>query len=345
MRRRQRRLRSWLRRERMTVAMALAEKTHHTAPRRPKMARAGKEGHEEYDAPRRQKPPPPHPELFSLYEEEPGGVRPGSVTDPVPQERVQRHSVEHRIEACPFVQILGAPVPQGSDQLVEAFRHVDLLTPGQVIEVPMISSSSRRSRRVRTVPQTAEQLVEVPTDPGDALAVLASKVISRRELRGVLSRQGSTESGAELIVDVPGPRGGLQGFRSRQNSTASDVEQIVDIPARNRGLQGFRPGQNSTAFGGAEQFRVVEVFTVYAQDRFLLLHPLTHRVLWMRFLQVFFALFTVREKVRGWVRTRGRNLPQSRAHPRGVLMARPRCPRRTSRSQFRSLRWRRTATC
>ena len=32
MRRRQRRLRSWLRHERMTVAMTLAEMTHHTAP-------------------------------------------------------------------------------------------------------------------------------------------------------------------------------------------------------------------------------------------------------------------------------------------------------------------------
>ena len=32
-RRRERRLRSWLRHERMTVAMALAEVTHHTAPR------------------------------------------------------------------------------------------------------------------------------------------------------------------------------------------------------------------------------------------------------------------------------------------------------------------------
>ena len=62
-------------------------------------------------------PSTPQPELFSLYEEEPGGVRPGSVTDPAPQERVERHVVEYRIEACPFVQILDAPVPQGGNQL------------------------------------------------------------------------------------------------------------------------------------------------------------------------------------------------------------------------------------
>ena len=39
-RRRERRLRSMLRHERMTVAMALAGMTHHSAPRRPTMARA-----------------------------------------------------------------------------------------------------------------------------------------------------------------------------------------------------------------------------------------------------------------------------------------------------------------
>ena len=50
MRRRQRRLRSRLRHERMTVATTLAEMTHHIAPRGPKMARVG-EGveHEQHD--------------------------------------------------------------------------------------------------------------------------------------------------------------------------------------------------------------------------------------------------------------------------------------------------------
>ena len=82
MRRRQRRLRSWLRHERMTVAMALAEMTHHTAPRGPTMARVG-EGveHEQLDGLRAQKPPLP-------------GVRPGSLFDPGPQrsDRTVRHS-------------------------------------------------------------------------------------------------------------------------------------------------------------------------------------------------------------------------------------------------------------
>ena len=81
-RRRQRRLRSWLRHERMTVAMTLADMTHHTAPRGPKMARVW-EGveHEQHDGLRAQKPPLP-------------GVRPGSLFDPGPQrsDRTVRHS-------------------------------------------------------------------------------------------------------------------------------------------------------------------------------------------------------------------------------------------------------------
>ena len=82
MRRRQRRLRQWHRHERMTVAMALAEATHHAAPRGPKTARAG-EGveHEQHVGLRALKPPLP-------------GVRPGSLFDSGPQrsDRTVRHS-------------------------------------------------------------------------------------------------------------------------------------------------------------------------------------------------------------------------------------------------------------
>ena len=83
------------------------------------------------------------------------------------------------------------------------------------------------------------------------LAVVASRFFSRRELRGILSGQGSTAPGSEQIVDVPVPQGrrevaeGVQGSLPVQNSAAV-VEQSVDIPARG-GLQGFRPGQGSTA--------------------------------------------------------------------------------------------------
>ena len=171
-RRRDRRLRMHWRHEQHTLQMALAAALHHSrdvgpvscnALRSQRTARAGEWGREQNYTAETRDPLTPQPKLFSLFVQEPSGVRPASVTDPVPQVRVERHVVEHRIEACPFVQILDAPVPQGGNQLVEAFRHLDLHVPEVVIEVPKISFSRRRCRR-RRVPllQTAEQLVEVP---------------------------------------------------------------------------------------------------------------------------------------------------------------------------------------
>ena len=58
-RRRERRLRAYLRYARMSVAMALAEATRHTAPRGQKTARArGEEIDELYDAKGLMTPPP-----------------------------------------------------------------------------------------------------------------------------------------------------------------------------------------------------------------------------------------------------------------------------------------------
>ena len=81
-RRRERRLRQWHCDERMTVAMALAEATHHAAPRGPKTARAQEEVEREtYNVPRHQKTPPP-------------GVRPGILAEPGLQrsDRIVRRS-------------------------------------------------------------------------------------------------------------------------------------------------------------------------------------------------------------------------------------------------------------
>ena len=66
-RRRERRLRSWWRHERMTVAAALAEALHHSAP---------KVGAEQHHAPRRQ-------------ETASAGARPGVLKDPAPQGAVR----------------------------------------------------------------------------------------------------------------------------------------------------------------------------------------------------------------------------------------------------------------
>ena len=140
-RRRERPLRAYLRYSRMSVAVALAENNHHPATRRQTKARARKEGHRvEHEAPRRQKPPPPQPELFHLFEEEPGGSQPPCLREPrEPQETVQQCTVEQLAGVVPVVQILEIPGPQGGDKVVEVLRKLDVPSVEQVIAVPMIS--------------------------------------------------------------------------------------------------------------------------------------------------------------------------------------------------------------
>ena len=237
--RRERRMRSWFRHEQQSIRMPLATVLHHLhdrvhteygAPRSQTTAtrvRGGGESNEtKYSAQIRKTPP--SQAFFQLYDEEGAEreVRPGSVMDPVPQGRVQRHTVEHRIDACPSVQILDAHVPP-----MLMCRRWEITCLGccrrssrrllwslcRFIAVPKISldRSPQRSALRRT------QLVEVPTEPGYALAVLASKFYSRRDFRGFLSGQGSTASGSGLTVqnvEIPVPhgggggRGGPQGF-------------------------------------------------------------------------------------------------------------------------------------
>ena len=89
--RRERRLRSWWRHERMSIAAALVEATH-SAPR------SGWPG--PYEAPRGQETSSAReePVLFSLFEEELGVGRIGSV--PCPDRKGRCHGVRAR---CPTV--------------------------------------------------------------------------------------------------------------------------------------------------------------------------------------------------------------------------------------------------
>ena len=307
-RRRERRLRSMLRHERMSVAMALAEKLHHSAQQTKYTAKF-------------RVTPPPQPVLFSLYDEEPGGGRPEALVEPRPQARVQRHTVEHitdLVRVAPMVQILDAPVPQTGDQLPDILSFFGALMPDpeQVIEVPKILLDDVPMRAADRDTQLGEQLVEVPTQPWYVAFVLASKVYSRRELRRIIA---GLEGGG-------GARGGLQGSRAGQNSTAS-LEQIVEIPVpQDRregggGLQSSLPVQNSAAV--VEQN--VDIPACRGIPGFLSrqgsassssrLHDAADEDL-----TGVFRTFPLSEKVRSWARTRGRNCSPSRAHPRGELM-------------------------
>ena len=249
------------------------------------------------------------------------GVAAWSVFDPVPQGRVERHVVEHRIETCPFVQILDAPVPQLGDQVLELLQKIvtsSSVEHVQVIEVPKVFPDRVPQRIVeRRPPQLVEQLVEVPTQPWYVAMVLAEKVFSKQEIRRILEgmqgRGGSARGGLpgsrtgqgstanlEQIGEFPVPQvrreggGSVQGSLPVQNSAAV-VEQIVDFPARR--VPGFLSGQGSASSSSRLHDAADEDFT------------------WV------FRTFPVRKKVRGRARTRGRNCPPSRAHPRGELMS------------------------
>ena len=156
----------------MTVAIALAERTHHSS-RGQTIARAGVLGREMiYTAtirdPTHLHPPThtPQPELFSLHEEEPGGVRPDRLfAVSGPQARVQRRTVQQIVDFAPL-PTLDDPAPQMVEQLPDVLlRFFRALSPDpeQVIEVPKILLEDVSLRTAAHEPQLAEQLVQVPT--------------------------------------------------------------------------------------------------------------------------------------------------------------------------------------
>ena len=218
------------------------------------MARAGGEESEMNTATGQKTPLPRAASTvhFDLFDE--GDVlaaRPTPLVEVRPQQGVLRHTVECIADVVPMVQILDVPVPQSGEQVVEVLQKIDApLLPEQVINVPKISQDLallRLGDRLRQ-PQTAEQLMEVPT---------------------IVSYSSLLEQTAEQTDDNPvpgrgeggGARGGLQGSRVRQNSAAL-VEQIADIPAR-RGLPGS-PRPYRAAYSGANS---------RAEDRFLRQNP------------------------------------------------------------------------
>ena len=102
--------------------------------------------------------------------------RPDRLTEVRPQERVLRRTVEQNVEPVRGVLILDAPVPQMVDHAAEVVRFFASLpvVAEQAIEVPtIIPEDPIPQRALLRAPQLAEQLVEVPTTPGYALAVVA----------------------------------------------------------------------------------------------------------------------------------------------------------------------------
>ena len=185
----------------MTVAMALAERTHHSS-RGQGMARAGVWEHEQNYTAKVRKPPTPQPELFSL-EEEPGGARPDRLSAVSgPQERAQRRTVQQIVEPVPLPPTLDDPAPQMVEQLPDILRFLRALSPDpdQVIEVPKIVPEDVSLRTAVREPQLVEQLVEVPT------------VVSWSMLQQIMEQNVDFP-----VVGGSGTGGGLSGFLPGQH--------------------------------------------------------------------------------------------------------------------------------
>ena len=251
-RRRERRLRQFLRHERLSVAMALAEFTNHSAPRRPTMARAREEESEMNFATGQMTPPPKAASTvhFNLFDD--GDVlaaRPDRLYEVRPQLGVLWHTGAHSVDLSPFMQIHDIPVPQmGGEQVVEFMKELD--SPAldeQVIAVPKISLDRVSKRCPRRLPRrVVERLVEVPT---------------------IISYSSLLQRNVEQTIDIPVPHdhggrgggGGLQIFSQGQGTTACRGAEFVDIPVPQGrgglgggGLQSFSQDQGSTAVFGAD---------------------------------------------------------------------------------------------
>ena len=173
-RRRQRRLRQFLRHERLSVAMALAESQHHTS-RGQKTAGAGR--HElHYTAKFRRR-------LFPKGQPAPLSEVAGW------QSHVSRHTVDQIVDAVPGLPTLDGPVPFMVEQLVDVLQVFDalILVAEQVVDVPKIFIERIPPRTSVREPQLADQLVEVQT------------IVSFSSLQRIM----------EQTVDIPVPQGGF----------------------------------------------------------------------------------------------------------------------------------------
>ena len=153
---RERRLRSWLKHERQTVRMVLAETLHHSSEHFPPMFKEELVGrhvqHDAYGDRRRQGPRRPRTSLrarrwpggrsSSALKKSPAGGRPAPLPEVAGRQVcLERHVMEDLGSVCPFVQILDLLVPQTVDYVADALRIQDLPMAEQVIEVPKISCS------------------------------------------------------------------------------------------------------------------------------------------------------------------------------------------------------------
>ena len=118
-----------------------------------------------------------------------------------------------------IAQNLGVPVPQMVEQLPDILRFFDTLMPDpeQVIEVPKILPEDVSTRTVVREPQLPEQLVDVPTNPAYALAVVAVQTLGWRTAAALMEQFGGTPAPGR---GGGGDQGGSRGPRPERARAA-----------------------------------------------------------------------------------------------------------------------------
>ena len=136
--------------------------------------------------------------------------RPPPLVDVRPSSRAQRHIMEDLGGLAPLVQILDLPVPQMVENVTDTLlRILDFPIAEQVIDVPKIFCSPCPSRSRVPEPQSADQLVEVPT---------------------VLTPTRIALQIAEQIVDTPVPRAHVHGSLPGQSSSSRRDDERAEVP-------------------------------------------------------------------------------------------------------------------
>ena len=250
-RRRQRRLRSWWRHERQSIAAALATLQHHSAPWGTEDGH-GEEGDFELNfAAKIRRHPPPQAAGTVCYpmdvDDVPavGGSRPDRVSDVSgPQERVQRRIVQQTIDVVPL-PMLDAPVPQMVGQLagVLAFFNATLPVLVSAREFPFLlrdllwnfmwaadraahatgAARQRRERRLRAYLRYARMSVAM------AFAECQHHSAQRQKKARAREEEREMQQSAAFRTTVPPPEpelfdlfegpGGRRGRRSECCST------------------------------------------------------------------------------------------------------------------------------
>ena len=143
--RRERRLRQFLRHERLSVAIALSEKKHHTS-RGQRKDKAGEEGRgsEKYYTAKFRDNPPPQPELFQLFEEEPSGSQPPCLeatrSGAAAHRGAARRRRAHQYQQIPTIQI---PTIQNNYSLYQPTITIIPLLPTIPTPRPITAGSNR----------------------------------------------------------------------------------------------------------------------------------------------------------------------------------------------------------